>query len=449
MTKKAEIYYYRLPNCKSKQEKLQLIDFIKFKDFPFVRVFPDKDANWINQTDNDFDTLIPVCDKQTKLGKNQHAIFKLFSNGVATNRDEWVYDFSKENLIEKMQFFFEEYNNEVDRWIKWKNDNNYQDIKDESNPVVDTFLHQRNLIKWSSRLKRDKLRKHKKDIFDINDITNCLYRPFVKNCLYYGYVPIDIRGEFDNLFHKNYDNKIIFFTNSDRGQFSNLCSLYTVDLNMYVNTPIVCLPLYIYDKGGKQQENITDWALERFKEHYQKELTKEQIFNYVYGVLHDPKYREKYEQNLKRDFPRIPLYEKVEQWGNFGKELIDLHLNYETIEKYPLKRIDTDKAKTPKAKLKADKEKGVIILDDNTILSGVPNEAWDYKLGNRSALEWVLDQYKEKKPKDATIAERFNTYCFADYKEQVIDLLCRVCKVSVETVRIVQVLHDFSPLHTD
>jgi predicted helicase len=166
----------------------------------------------------------------------------------------------------------------------------------------------------------------------------------------------------------------------------------------------------------------------------------------VYAVLHDPHYRNKYEQNLKREFPRIPFYENFEQWANFGKELIDLHLNYETIEKSPLTRIDSNKAKIPKPKLKADKANGIIQLDDNTRLENVPKEAWEYLLGNRSAIEWVLDQYKEKTPKDATIAEKFNTYRFADHKEHVIDLLCRVCKVSVETVRIVQTLHDLSPL---
>ncbi len=188
-------------------------------------------------------------------------------------------------------------------------------------------------------------------------------------------------------------------------------------------------------------------GVEQFREHYQIELTKRDIFNYVYAVLHDPKYREKYEQNLKREFPRIPFYDNFEQWAKFGKELIDLHLNYETVEKYPLTRIDTDKAKIPTAKLKADKEKGVIFLDDNTRLENVPCEAWEYLLGNRSALEWVLDQYKKKTPKDATIAEKFNTYDFADYKEHVIDLLCRVCKVSVDTVRIVRYLSSISPLN--
>lgn len=117
---------------------------------------------------------------------------------------------------------------------------------------------------------------------------------------------------------------------------------------------------------------------------------------------------------------------------------MDLHLNYETVKQFPLERHDLENAKIPKAKLKADKANGLIILDDNTHLSGVPVQAWDYKLGNRSALEWILDQYKEKKPKDPTIAEKFNHYKFADYKEQVIDLLMKICTVSVETMAIIE-----------
>lgn len=119
---------------------------------------------------------------------------------------------------------------------------------------------------------------------------------------------------------------------------------------------------------------------------------------------------------------------------------MDLHINYETVQPYPLKRIDLPFAtnRIPKAKLKADAANGTIILDDVTTLEGFPKIAWEYRLGNRCALEWILDQYKEKKPKDPTIAEKFNTYRFADYKEQVIDLLQRVCTVSVETMQIIQ-----------
>jgi very-short-patch-repair endonuclease len=174
------------------------------------------------------------------------------------------------------------------------------------------------------------------------------------------------------------------------------------------------------------------------------EITKLDIFHYTYAVLHHPAYRTKYELNLKREFPRLPFYEDFQQWASWGKALMDLHLNYETIEPYGLQRVEIASKDNPKAKLKADKPNGVIILDDNTQLIGVEAIAWEYKLGNRSALEWILDQYKEKKPKDPTIAKLFNTYKFADYKEQVIDLLQRVCTVSVKTMAIVQQMSDIS-----
>ncbi len=170
----------------------------------------------------------------------------------------------------------------------------------------------------------------------------------------------------------------------------------------------------------------------------EKTITKLDIFHYTYAVLHHPAYRTKYELNLKREFPRLPFYEDFHQWVFWGKSLMDLHLNYETIQPYGLQQVEIDNKANPKAKLKADKTNGVIILDENTQLIGVEAIAWEYKLGNRSALEWILDQYKEKKPKDPTIAKLFNTYKFADYKSQVIDLLQRVCTVSVKTMAIVE-----------
>jgi predicted helicase len=213
-------------------------------------------------------------------------------------------------------------------------------------------------------------------------------------------------------------------------------------------------PFYTYDKQGNRLDNLTDWGLQQFQTNYNDQsITKENIFHYVYAVLHNPAYRKKYELNLKRDFPRIPFYEDFGKWAAWGKALMELHIDYETVKPYPLSETglsglkdeqdeNTKSCKSQnscnlKPKLKADKETGIIVLDEATTLSGVPPEAWLYKLGNRSALEWVLDQYKEKKPTDPTIAEKFNTYRFADYKTQVIDLLKRVCTVSVETMKIV------------
>ncbi len=211
------------------------------------------------------------------------------------------------------------------------------------------------------------------------------------------------------------------------------------------------LARYRFDDAGNRTDNITDWAFARFTKHYQpgrakrnRPITKEGIFHYVYGVLHDPVYREKYAQNLKREFPHIPLYPDFWQWADWGKELLDLHIGYEQVEPFNLNRIDQLDEKSrkagvaPKAILKADKVASAIVLDTETTLTGIPREAWTYALGNRSALEWILDQYKEKKPKDPTIREKFDTYRFVDYKEQVIDLLLRVTTVSVRTVAIMK-----------
>jgi predicted helicase len=223
----------------------------------------------------------------------------------------------------------------------------------------------------------------------------------------------------------------------------------------HVTGDAIAVPRLLVAQEGAQVDNITDWALKQFTTHYKPEtgsgksarkLTKEAIFHYCYAVLHDPLYREKYAQNLKREFPRIPFYADFWQWAAWGEALMALHIGYEAVAPFALTRTDTPDEKAcaaglpPKALLRADVESGSIALDSETTLRGIPADAWLYKLGNRSALDWVLDQYKEKKPKDPTIREKFDTYRFADYKEKVVDLLMRVTTVSVETVRITQAM---------
>ena len=215
--------------------------------------------------------------------------------------------------------------------------------------------------------------------------------------------------------------------------------------------------LYCFSPAGDRIDNITDWALDQFTEHYPsgagkkaRPITKESIFHYVYAVLHDPLYRDKYAQNLKREFPRIPLYGDSDStfwhWAGWGAELMALHIGYEAVKPFALTRTDEPDAKVrasgqpPKPALKADKGAGRIVIDSETTLTGIPAAAWGYQLGNRCALEWVLDQHKEKKPKDPTIRAKFDTYRLADYKERVIELLMRVATVSVETVRIVDAM---------
>jgi predicted helicase len=236
--------------------------------------------------------------------------------------------------------------------------------------------------------------------------------------------------------------------------FSSLATKGIADWHFLGDTQLYPLTRTV---NGTDANNITDWALKQFSTHYADEIgkgkaarkiTKEAIFHYCYAVLHDPLYREKYAQNLKRELPRMPLYAGFWQWAQWGEQLMALHVGYEAVAPFALARVDVpdDKARAagqpPKPILKADPASGSIALDSETTLRGVPPEAWTYQLGNRCAIDWVLDQHKEKKPKDPTIREKFNTYRFCDYKEKVVDLLMRVTTVSVETVRITQAMKE-------
>ena len=428
-----QIFHIRRPDFDTASEKLKFLSQTKFNQIAFDHITPDKNYNWINQADTNFDTLISLVDKNVKDAKNEleeKVIFKFYTNGIKSNRDEWVYDFDKDALSEKVNFFIDFYNSEIKRYKQAGKVENLDNFVDYT-------------IKWSRDLKR-KLLSHKNVCFDEKLIKLSLYRPFTQQYFYYDFILNDVlTANHCTLLGKKFEesNIIIYFSGTPLSKpFQVFVSQKPCDYHFLEQTQ--CLPLYRYDKEGKRIDNITDWGLKQIQTHYQDpKITKIDIFHYTYAVLHNPAYRTKYELNLKREFPRLPYYENFQKWVNWGKQLMELHINYETVTPYQLTRVDIplkDHQKIPKPKLKADKTSCCIILDDVTTLSGIPNIAWEYMLGNRCALEWILDQYKEKKPKDPTIAEKFNTYRFADYKEQVIELLMRVCTVSVETMNIIK-----------
>ena len=429
-----KIHYVRRPEMEIATDKLAFLRSTPFQEMDFERIAPDKNHNWLNIVDNDFEQLLPLANKETKQAKYQkeeRAVFKLFSLGVVTARDEWVCDYSIENIENKVKYLIEVYNQEV----------NEHDTAKKSN-VNDVVNY---AIKWTRSVKNDLLKGVKYE-FEDSLIANSLYRPFVGKKIYFCKQLNEMQYQLPKVFVKEHLNEVITLSGTSTAKpFAALVANQIFSYDFLEKTQ--CLPLYRYDNEGNRIENITDWGLNQFRTHYlDKSITKENIFHYTYAVLHHPQYREKYAINLKREFPRLPFYDDFHQWVNWGKQLMDLHLNYEWVEKYPLKRIDKKWASrdalpcvsTNKPKLKADKAKGEIQLDAITTLQGVPPQAWEYKLGNRSALEWILDQYKEKKPHDKTIADKFNTYRFADYKETVIELLQRVCTVSVKTMGIIE-----------
>jgi len=291
-------------------------------------------------------------------------------------------------------------------------------------------------IKWTRAVKDD-LVKGKVYCYNENLVTDSHYRPFIKRKLYFSEELNEMQYQNPLLFPHRDSENIVIAVNVGNNPFNVLASKYLVDLHF--NGDSQCFPRYVYNPDGTRVDNITDWALAQFQDQYAATtITRLDIFHYVYAVLHDPAYRAQYALNLKREFPRIPFYADFGQWAAWGQRLLELHLHYETAAPYPLQRVDVAAEGTPKPLLKADKAAGLIVLDTVTTLHGVPASAWDYRLGNRSALEWVLDYHKESTPRDPTLREHFNPYRFADYKEAVIDLLARVVTVSVETVEIVK-----------
>jgi predicted helicase len=446
------IYYARRPELETAEEKLEFLSSARMRELTFDEIRPDAKHYWLDLTSNDFDTLIPIASravKQSKGSAQQRAIFRLYSQGLKTNRDDWVCDFSSQEVIRRTQHLISAYNAQLSTFGVGVTRSN----------IADRVKYN---IKWTRKLKSLALAGRKLE-FNGAFVVESLYRPFTKNFTYFSSELNEDLYQLERFFpRRDRSNSYLSFITGTRLDFGVLAGCDLPNYGLYSLDPAQFVPFRIFGREG-YEDNITDWALDQFKKQYQpgrakpkRPIIKEAIFHYVYGVLHDPVYRKKYAQNLKREFPRIPFYADFWQWADWGKTLMDLHIGYETVEPFKLERIEagpspqlsprkrgegaSERAEAPKPMLKVDREAGRIVLDTQTALAGIPPEAWDYKLGNRSALEWILDQYKEKKPKDPTIREKFDTYRFADYKEKVIDLLMRVTRVSVETQAVVEAM---------
>ena len=349
--------------------------------------------------------------KLAKSASEARSIFGLYSLGIASNRATWVWDFSLSVLSDKMLLFARAFQEEMERWST-----------DNPGPERHVLRHlASSTLPWPDH------------------IESALFRPFTRKYCYYAPVVTHRRYQMPRIFPHDGSgqNKIICFC-VNRKQFYVLAADRVVDLHLTGDTQ--CLPLYRYTEDGERVSNITEWGLRQFREHYgDDDITAEDVFAYTYAALHDPIYRETYAVDLRREFPRLPFHDDFQTFARMGQKLLDLHIGFDSVEPWCLTSEDAKPSsrRKPGARLSADKERGVIVLDETTRLTGVPEVAWSYRLGNRSAIEWVLDQYKERKPRDPTIAERFNTYRFADHKERVIDLLRRVCTVSVKTMEVV------------
>jgi hypothetical protein len=323
------------------------------------------------------------------------------------------------------------------------------DVRGDEDDFPDT-------IKWSETLKRRK-KAGQIEPFDSQRIRRTSYRPFSPVWLYASDLMIDRPGLAGRFFPPDAANTAICFSDvASRAAYCVMAVSGPADLHFGAAIDAYQQVARYSFVDGVRVDNITDWAFNRFRDHYEKgkgrvrrRLTKDDIFHYIYGVLHDPIYREKYGLNLKRELPRIPLYADFWQWASWGQDLMQLHLDYERADTFKLSRVDQPDEKARAAGvpcrpiLRSSRESGTVTLDTETTLTGIPSAAWDYVLGNRSALDWVLDQHKEKAPKDKTIRAEFNAYRFADHKDEIIVLLKRVVTVSVKTLQIIEAMRDW------
>ena len=447
--KGCRIFYEAVRDYAKADEKLSFISDRGISERDFTEVESDEDGNWLVVPDSDYSSFLPIASRETKTSKSktqERAVFRTYSLGISTNRDEWLYDLDQSNVADKAKLLIANYAVPL----------TYRDDV-QSNVKRPENVKWPNNVKWSETLKRRKL-AGTMEPFNSERIRSASYRPFYKVWLYQSDLFIDRPGHAGILFPPGKTNLGICF--SDKGSRTDPCVLATDGIaDLHFGAAIdgyQQVSLYSFVEG-EQIDNVTDWALNRFRDHYEKgkgrhtrRITKVAIFNYVYAVLHDPVYRKRYELNLKREFPRVPFYNDFWVWAEWGESLVQTHIGFGAAQPFELKRTDVldQKARAaglaPKPILRSDKKTGTITLDSETILSGVPASAWDYMLGNRCGIDWVLDQHKEKAPKDPTIRQQFNSYQFANYKEKVVDLLQRVTTVSVATMKIMDAMKSLS-----
>ena len=429
------IFYYRTDDLWKKKQKFNFLNergHIGNIDWQPIR--PDARYTWLTEgLHAEFETFIPMGTKEAKAAKGEagDVIFKDYSRGVATSRDAWVYNFNRNALAENMSRMIDTYNEQVFKW-------GHRGNRDAN--VDDFVVYDDAKISWSRDLKLD-LKRGRTAEYTEDKVRNSLYRPFTKSNLFFDRVMNEEVYIFPSIFptpETETENRVICVGGYGRKEFAILISKSIPDLNFYAD-PQQSFPFYTYDEDGtNRRENITDWALEQFRAHYRDEaITKWDIFHYVYALLHHPDYRERYQANLKRDLPHLPYVTDFWGFAKAGGRLGEIHIGYEKVPEYPLHFIENREVPINwrVEKMKISKDKTQLVYNDFLTLDGIPAKAFDYRLGNRSALEWVIDQYRVKTDKRSGIVNDPNR---ADAPRYIVKLIGKVITVTLETVEIVE-----------
>ncbi|HEU5383264.1 MAG TPA: type ISP restriction/modification enzyme [Ktedonobacteraceae bacterium] len=435
------LYYHRVQEDWTKLEKLDYLTNQKNIDgVDWLQLKPDAKYTWITEgLHPEFATYLAMGDKVAKSVRNDQArtLFKLYSGGVKTNRDDWAYGFSKTQLTDKIQRFITIYNSEVDRWNRRSND---------SISVDDFITYNDQKIKWSRDLKLDLQRGHYAD-FSMEKLRTAIYRPFCKQWLFFDRILNEEVYQLPKIFPtltSEEENFIIYVAGIGADHQVLFAARCIVDIKCGIsgNSTTQCFPYYTYaEDGSNRRENITDWALERFQAKYGAEVSKWDIFHYVYAMLHHPGYRERYAENLKRDLPHIPLVRHAELFqamGRIGRALLELHINYEQQPEYPLTPLEDETVPyaqlTYVEKMKLTPDRTALVVSKGLTLAGIPAACYSYRLGNRSALEWVIDQYQITKDARSGIVSNPNRTHDPAY---IVRLVKQVVTVSLRTVELV------------
>ncbi len=402
----------------------------------WTELLPDKRHTWLTQgMEAGYESFLPMGSKETKADASHPAIFATFSNGVKTNRDMWAYNFNRHALADNMRRTIDAYNEHV-----------YRRQRAAGKIDADSFVvYDEKRISWSRDLKLDLQRGHLAE-FDEKKIRQSLYRPFVKQHLFFDRIMNEEVYQFPHFLptaESEQENRFICLTDIGAEKpFMVMATDQIANLHLVgAGCGTQCFPFYTYNAHGTgRRENVTDWALAQFRAAYDDDaISKWDIFHYIYALLHQPAYRATYAANLRRELPRIPFARDFHAYAAAGARLAELHVAYERQPEYPLTRIENRDAPLDwrVTKMRLSKDRTQIIYNDFLTLGGIPPAVFDYRLGNRSALDWVIDQYRVTTNPRSGIVNDPNR---ADDPQYIVRLIGQVISVSLETQAIVAAL---------
>ena len=413
-------------------------------------ITPDKHHDWINQREDAFQNLYPIGSTEVRSGNSDNAVFKLYSRGLSTGRDAYVCNYSKDSCEKNAQAMVENYMGAMEELEKI---NQQQMIFNEVVRRHSANLH------WDGDLKKN-LRLKKKVTYSSNKIWETHYRPFVKQYCYVEYVFNQRKYQLDKIF-PNFGSENLVICVPGIGSKKPFSVLIVNSIpNLGIMEASQCFPRYRYEHVFDNQpdllddtsefcrvDNISDTALRKFRVHYNDStITKDAIFDYVYGILHDSMYRERFVSDLAKGLPRIPMASEFYAFADAGRALSELHLSYDTCEEYPLnteilqtRMLREELYRITERKMRfADENKTSLIVNDYVKLTGIPSEAHKYQVNGRTPIEWLIDRYKITQDSHSGIVNDPN-YWF-NSPENLISAFKRIVYLSLETVRIVEAL---------